>query len=46
MKSLIKKGISFIIVGVLLLILVPFLRAQIESPDDIGWPREITHEPC
>ena len=44
MKNLIKKSISFIIAGVLLLILVPFLRAQTESPDDIGWPREITHE--
>lgn len=44
MKNLIKKSISFIIAGVLLLTLVPFLRAQTESPDDIGWPREITHE--
>jgi len=43
-KNLIKKSISFIIAGVLLLILVPFLRAQTEGPDDIEWAREITHE--
>ncbi|MFX0203174.1 MAG: hypothetical protein ACFFCW_44280 [Candidatus Hodarchaeota archaeon] len=39
-----KKSISILTTGVLLFSFVPFLRAQTESPDDTGWPREITHE--
>ncbi len=44
MKTSIKKGILIFVCGILALAFTPALRAQTETVDDIGWPREITHE--